>query len=314
MIKNKSVVLGVTGGVAAYKAVDLASRLARQGARVNVIMTRSAQEFVGPMSFRAITGQPVVTDMFDVNSEFSAAHIVLAARADVVVIAPATANIMAKLACGIADDMLSTTVLATRAPVVIAPAMHSNMYENEVTQENVAKLKARGFTFVGPVYGLLTGEAKGLGRFADVEDIIGTVRQILGKSADLAGRRIVVSAGGTREPIDPARHIGNRSSGKMGYAVAEAARDRGAQVVLVTAPTALRSPTGVEVVQVETTTQMRDAVVQATATADALIMAAAPADFRPASRARSKIKRTSKSITLELVENPTSWRRSPPTA
>ena len=304
MIKNKSVVLGVTGGVAAYKAVDLASRLARQGARVNVIMTRSAQEFVGPMSFRAITGQPVVTDMFDVNSEFSAAHIALAARADVVVIAPATANIMAKLACGIADDMLSTTVLATRAPVIIAPAMHANMYENQVTQENVAKLKARGFTFVGPVYGLLTGDAKGLGRFADVEDIIGTVRQVLGRSADLAGRRIVVSAGGTREPIDPARHMSNRSSGKMGHAVAEAARDRGAQVVLVTAPTALRPPAGVEVVQVETTIEMRDAVVQAAATADALIMAAAPADFRPASRAESKIKRTSERITLELVENP----------
>ena len=304
MIRDKTIVLGVTGSIAAYKAVELASKLTQEGARVNVVMTSSAQAFVTPMTFRTVTQQPVVTEMFDPASEFSAAHIALAERADVVVIAPATANVMAKLACGIADDMLCCTVLATKAPVIVAPAMHSNMYENQVTQENVSKLKARGFTFVGPAYGRLAGGAHGLGRFAEIEEILGTIHQVLGRGGDLAGRRIVVSAGGTREPIDPVRVIGNRSSGKMGYAIAEAARDRGADVVLVSAPTALNPPVGMEVVQVETTIQMRDAIVNATAKADALIMAAAPADFRPVATAESKIKRKAEKITLELVENP----------
>ena len=304
MIRDKTIVLGVTGSIAAYKAVELASKLTQEGARVNVVMTSSAQAFVTPMTFRTVTQQPVVTEMFDPASEFSAAHIALAERADVVVIAPATANVMAKLACGIADDMLCCTVLATKAPVIVAPAMHSNMYENQVTQENVSKLKARGFTFVGPAYGRLAGGAHGLGRFAEIEEVLGTIHQVLGRGGDLAGRRIVVSAGGTREPIDPVRVIGNRSSGKMGYAIAEAARDRGADVVLVSAPTALNPPVGMEVVQVETTIQMRDAIVNATAKADALIMAAAPADFRPVATAESKIKRKAETITLELVENP----------
>ena len=304
MIREKNIILGVTGSIAAYKAVELASKLAQEGARVNVVMTSSAQEFVTPMTFRTVTQQPVVTEMFDIASEFSAAHIALAERADVVVIAPATANVIAKLACGIADDMLCCTVLATKAPVILAPAMHSNMYENQVTQENVSKLKARGFTFVGPAYGRLAGGARGLGRFAEIEEILGTIHQVLGRGGNLAGRRIVVSAGGTREPIDPVRVIGNRSSGKMGYAIAEAARDRGADVVLVSAPTALNPPVGMEVVQVETTIQMRDAIVNATAKADAVIMAAAPADFRPVATAESKIKRKAETITLELVENP----------
>ena len=304
MIRDKTIVLGVTGSIAAYKAVELASKLTQEGARVNVVMTSSAQAFVTPMTFRTVTQQPVVTEMFDPASEFSAAHIALAERADVVVVAPATANVMAKLACGIADDMLCCTVLATKAPVIVAPAMHSNMYENQVTQENVSKLKARGFTFVGPAYGRLAGGAHGLGRFAEIEEILGTIHQVLGRGGNLAGRRIVVSAGGTREPIDPVRVIGNRSSGKMGYAIAEAARDRGADVVLVSAPTALNPPVGMEVVQVETTIQMRDAIVNATAKADAVIMAAAPADFRPVATAESKIKRKVETITLELVENP----------
>ena len=304
MIRGKTIVLGVTGSIAAYKAVELASKLTNEGVSVTVVMTSSAQEFVTPMTFRTITQQPVVTEMFDIASEFSAAHIALAERADVVVIAPATANVMAKLACGIADDMLCCTVLATKAPVIVAPAMHANMYENQVTQQNVAKLEARGFTFVGPAYGRLAGGARGLGRFAEIEDILGTIHQVLGRGGDLAGRRIVVSAGGTREPIDPVRFISNRSSGKMGYAIAEAARDRGANVVLVSAPTALNSPVGMEVVQVETTIQMRDAIVNATAEADALIMAAAPADFRPVATAESKIKRKGEKITVELVENP----------
>ena len=304
MIRDKHVVLGVTGSIAAFKAVDLASKLTQEGAKVDVIMTDSAQELVTPLTFRSITRRAVATDMFDAESEWTVGHIALASRADVVAIAPATANTMAKLACGIADDMLSCTVLATRAPVVLAPAMHTNMYQNPVTQENVAKLKERGFVFVGPVYGRLASGQRGPGRFAEVEDILGTIRQVLGRSGNLAGRRIVVSAGGTREPIDPARVIGNRSSGKMGYAIAEAARDRGADVVLVSAPTALRPPVGMEVVQVETTIEMRDAVVAASANADALVMAAAPADFRPTATADSKIKRKGDKLTLELVENP----------
>ncbi len=304
MIREKTIVLGVTGSIAAYKAVELASKLTQEGARIYVVMTSSAQEFVTPMTFRTVTQKTVVTDMFDPASEFSAQHIALAERADVVVIAPATANVIAKLACGISDDMLCCTVLATKAPVIVVPAMHANMYENQVTQQNVSKLKARGFTFVGPAYGRLAGGAYGLGRFAEIDDILGTIHQVLGRGGDLAGRRIVVSAGGTREPVDPVRVIGNRSSGKMGYAVAEAARDRGADVVLVSAPTALNPPVGVDVVQVETTIQMRDAIVNATAKADALIMAAAPADFRPVATAKSKIKRKAEKITLELLENP----------
>ncbi len=304
MTKDKHIVLGVTGSIAAYKAIDLASKLTQEGAKVDVVLTASAQQLVTPMIFRSITRRPVTTSMFDTASELTIGHITLAHRADVVVIAPATANTMAKLACGIADDMLSCTVLATKAPIIVAPAMHTNMYENPITQENVAKLKARGFVFVGPAYGRLAGGTYGPGRFAEVADILGTIRQVLGREGDLAGRRIVVSAGGTREPIDPVRVIGNRSSGKMGYAVAEAARDRGASVVLVSAPTALSAPVGMEVVQVETTVQMRDAVVDASAGADALIMAAAPADFRPVATADSKIKRKDAKLTVEMLENP----------
>ena len=304
MVEGKTVVLGVTGSVAAYKALDLASKLTQRGASVDVVMTRSAQEFVTPLAFRSITHRPVVTEMFDLASEYSVEHVALAERADIVVIAPATANTIARLAAGIADDMLCCTVLATRAPVVVAPAMNVNMYENEVTQDNIERLKKRGFTFVGPGHGRLASGAMGLGRLTDVEEIIGTVCQVLGWCGDLSGRRIVVSAGGTREPIDPVRHISNRSSGKMGYAIAEAARDRGASVVLVSAPTALAAPTGVELLPVQTTLEMRDAVARATEGADALIMAAAVADYRPRSPAAGKIKKGAESLTIELVQNP----------
>jgi len=242
--------------------------------------------------------------MFDLASEFSVEHVALAERADLVVIAPATANTIAKLAGGIADDMLCCTVLATKAPVIVAPAMNVNMYENQVTQENIARLQGRGFTFVGPTYGRLASGAWGLGRLAEIDDILGAIRQALGRGGDLAGRRIVVSAGGTQEPIDPVRHISNRSSGKMGYALAEAARDRGAGVVLVSGPTTLNPPVGVEVVRVQTTIQMRDAIADAVAKADALLMAAAPADYRPAAIAETKIKKGREKLTIELVENP----------
>lgn len=304
MLANKTIILGITGGIAAYKAADLASKLTQAGAMVKVVMTKSATEFVTPLTFRSLTGNAVVTEMFGPTAEPGITHITLADAADAVVIAPATANNIAKLANGIADDMLTCVVLATKAPVIIAPAMHTNMFQNPVTQDNLAKLKARGFTIVEPEYGRLATGAIGIGRLAEVGKIMGTIQQVLGRSSDLAGKRIVVTAGGTQEPIDPVRFISNRSSGKMGYALAEAARDRGAEVTLVTAPTALPEPMGMETVRVETVSQMKEAVVKACAQADALIMAAAPADYQPKSIARQKIKKGAASLTLELIKTP----------
>lgn len=306
MLKDKTVVLGITGGIAAYKAADLASKLTQAGARVEVVMTESASRFIAPLTLRNITGRPVVTDMFELATEFSIEHVALADAADVIVIAPATANTIARLAAGIADDMLTCVVLATAAPVIIAPAMHSGMWQNSVTLDNVSRLKSRGFAFVDPAYGRLASGGVGVGRLADTETIIGTIRQVLGQGGDLAGRRVVVTAGGTREPIDPVRYIGNHSSGKMGYSVAEAARDRGAEVTLVTAPTSLARPAGVEVIPVDTAAEMKRAVAKAVAQADALIMAAAVADYQPKSAARQKIKKEAAGagLTLELVRTP----------
>jgi phosphopantothenoylcysteine decarboxylase/phosphopantothenate--cysteine ligase len=304
MLANKTIVLGITGGIAAYKAADLASKLTQAGAKVEVVMTEAATKLITPLTISAITQTKVVTDMFEPTSEYSLEHIALAEAADVVVIAPATANTIAKLATGIADNMLTCTVLATKAPVIIAPAMNDNMFQNPVTQDNLAKLKARGFTIIDPAYGHLASGKIGWGRLAEAETIISTIKQVLGRKGNLAGKRIVVTAGGTQEPIDPVRHIGNRSSGKMGYAVAEAARDRGATVVLITAPTALPEPVGIEVVSVQTATQMKEAVTEAVTKAEALIMAAAVADYQPKNIAEAKIKKTAPSLTLELVRTP----------
>jgi len=304
MLANKTVVLGITGGIAAYKATDIASKLTQSGAKVEVIMTESATRFIAPLTLRNITRRPVVTDMFDLTSEFSIEHVALAEAADVVTIAPATANIIAKLAVGIADDMLSCTVLATKAPVIVAPSMNDNMLQNPITQDNLDKLRARGFTIVDPAYGRLASGKAGLGRLAETETIIGTIKQVLGRNDDLSGKRIVVTAGGTQEPIDPVRHISNRSSVKMGYAMAEASRDRGATVSLITAPVSLPNPAGVEVTHVETATQMKTAVAKAVTKADALIMAAAVADYQMKTIAKTKIKKESPSLTLELVRTP----------
>ncbi len=306
MIVDKTIVLGITGGVAAYKAADLASKLRQAGAKVRVVMTQSATEFIAPLIFSSLTGNDVITDIFESTPEFRVPHIGLAEVADVVVIAPATANTIAKLAAGIADNILCATVLATEAPVIVAPAMNVNMFQNSVTQDNLAKLKARGFTIIDPAYGRLASGKMGRGRLADVEAIIGTIKQVLGRSGDLAGKRIVVTAGGTQEAIDPVRYISNRSSGKMGYAVADAARDRGAEVTLITAPTALAEPVGIEVVHITSAVQMKEAVTRATAQADALIMAAAVADYQPKSVAGGKIKKavTGESLTLELTRTP----------
>jgi phosphopantothenoylcysteine decarboxylase/phosphopantothenate--cysteine ligase len=304
MVRNKTIVLGVTGSIAAYKAAEIASQLTQSGAKVNVIMTEEAVQFISAVTFRAVTGGPVVTGMFDLTSEFSIEHVSLARAADIVVIAPATANIIARLAAGIADDMLCCTVLATRAPVLIAPAMETNMYTNVITQDNLSKLKARNFVIIGPATGRLASGEVGLGRLADIDDIVGSICQVLGRGGDLAGRHIAVTAGGTQEPIDPVRYIGNHSSGKMGYALAEAARDRGAIVTLIAAPTWLPDLIGVDVVRVGTAQEMHQAVRNVAVQADALIMAAAVADYRPIRAAEDKIKKGKAGLTLELECTP----------
>jgi len=304
MLGNKTIVLGITGSIAAYKAAEIASQLTQAGAKVNVIMTKEAIQFISPVTLRAITGRHVVTEMYNLASEFNIDHVSLAEAADIVVIAPATANIIAKLAAGIADDMLCCTVLATKAPVLIAPAMETNMYNNPVTQGNLSKLKARDFVIIAPATGWLASGKEGLGRLADTDNIIGNIRQALGGDRDMVDKHIVVTAGGTQEPIDPVRYISNRSSGKMGYALAEAARDRGAQVTLVTAPTSLPEVVGVDVVKVNTAQEMRQAVENVTPQADALVMAAAVADYRPKKAAKDKIKKGEAGLTLELECTP----------
>jgi phosphopantothenoylcysteine decarboxylase/phosphopantothenate--cysteine ligase len=305
MLNDKTIVLGITGGIAAYKAADIASKLTQAGARVEVVMTEAATKLITPLTLRTITHRPVVTDMFELASEYSVEHIALAEAADVVLIAPTTANTISKLAAGIADNMLGCIVLATKAPVIIAPAMNDIMYQNSVTQENLAKLKTRGFTIIEPEYGRLASGKMGKGRLPETSKIIDVIERVLGQMKDLDGKRIVVTAGGTREPIDPVRHIGNRSSGKMGYALAEAARDRGAEVTLITAPASLPEPSGVEVIKVKTAAEMKKAVVGAVKKADALLMAAAVADYQPEVIARSKIKKeVAQNLTLKLVKTP----------
>jgi phosphopantothenoylcysteine decarboxylase/phosphopantothenate--cysteine ligase len=304
MLTDKTIVLGITGSIAAYKAADIASRLTKEGARVEVVMTEAATWFIAPLTLSSITGRGVVTDMFEPDSQRTIEHVALGEAADVVVIAPATASLIAKLAAGIADEMPALIVLATKAPIILAPAMHANMYENSITQENLAKLKARGFVIVEPEHGRLASGGVGVGRLADTDKIVGTIKQVLGRKGDLAGKKLVVTAGGTQEAIDPVRHISNPSSGKMGYAIAEAARDRGAEVKLITAPTSLPQPAGVEVIAVKTTLEMQKAVAKAVTKADALIMAAAVTDYQPRTTAKDKIKKDTLELKLELVRTP----------
>ncbi len=303
MLENKTIVLGITGSIAAYKGADLASKLTQAGAKVEVILTEAAMKFVSPVTFRAVTGRPVVYNMFELSGEFSVEHVALAEAADVVVVAPATADIIAKIAAGIASDMVCTTVVATRAPIVIAPAMHTGMWENKATQENVKLLKSRGVVFVDPGEGHLASGGVGQGRLAEVQDIIAAINRVLAKSGDLAGKRIVITAGGTREPIDPVRFIGNRSSGKMGFALASAARDRGAYVTLIS--TVDPQNTGIYNVLrlVGTVSEMRESVLEACKATDVLVMAAAVSDYRVAIPATDKIKKSGGKLTLELVEN-----------
>jgi phosphopantothenoylcysteine decarboxylase / phosphopantothenate---cysteine ligase len=303
MLKGKTIVLGVTGGIAAYKAVELLRLLTKAGADVHVVMTRSAQEFVTPLTFQTLSMNPVTTDLFNLISEREIGHISLADRADLFIIAPATANIIGKIACGIADDMLTTTVMATKAPVLIAPAMNVNMYGNPLYRENEEKLRSHGYRFVEPVRGLLACGWEGEGKFQDPAVILEEAVSLL-TPKDLAGERIIVTAGPTREAIDPVRFISNRSSGKMGFAIARAARRRGAQVTLVAGPTALPDPWGVETVRVTTAAEMREAVRARFTDATVLVKSAAVADFRTAREAEQKIKKVDAALVLELERNP----------
>ena len=304
-LANSRIALGVTGSIACYKAVDLASKLTQAGTLVDVIMTREACKFLTPLAFRSITHQPVVTDVFDPQSELSIDHVAIAERANAVIVAPATANTIAKIAHGFADDALTTTILATQAPLVIAPAMDAHMYDNAATQRNIATLREMGCVIAGPASGHLASGLIGKGRMLETPELLGCLRQILGRTGDLAGHKVVVSAGGTQEPIDPVRVIANHSSGKMGFAVAEAARDRGAVVSLVSAPTTLPAPFGIKFCEVQTALQMKDALHGECSDADALIMAAAVADWRPSCISEQKVKKgAADNWEVELVKNP----------
>ena len=301
-LADKHVVLGVTGSIACYKALDLASKLVQAGALVDTVMSYGATQFVTPLAFRSITHRVVVTDTFDPGSEYSVEHVALAQQADVVVVAPATVHCIAKLALGLADDPLTTTVVAAKCPLVVAPAMDGNMYGHPATQANLATLQERGVVIAGPGTGRLASGLTGVGRLLETPELLGYISYAMGRDGDLAGRTVVVSAGGTMEPIDPVRVITNHSSGKMGYALAEAARDRGADVVLVTAPTNLPDPALVKVVRVRTAQQMGEAVQEHVKKADALVMAAAVADYRPAVEAEQKIKKAGDELNIPLTK------------
>ena len=306
MLQGKKIVLGVTGGIAVYKAVDLVSRLRKAGCEVRVVMTEHAQQFVTPLSFKEISGNAVATSMWNANQEFNVEHIALANWADAFLVAPATANILAKMACGIADDLLSTTLLAAQAPIVVCPAMNTGMYQNPATQENIAKLQERGVTVMPPAVGHLACGTSGPGRLPEPQQIVEFMSAFFaGREGDLRGLRVLVTAAGTREPIDPVRYVGNRSSGKMGYAVAQMAAERGADVLLISGPSALAAPPNVRVVNVETTNEMLEACLAAYGDVDIVIKAAAVADYRPRDVADQKIKKkTDDALTVVMDKNP----------
>ncbi|MBD47840.1 MAG: bifunctional phosphopantothenoylcysteine decarboxylase/phosphopantothenate--cysteine ligase CoaBC [Dehalococcoidia bacterium] len=303
ILNNKRILLGVSGSIASYKSLDLTSKLVQSGAIVDVIMTEAACKFITPLSFQSISRRPVFTNLWDSNHS-DIGHIEMANSTDLVVIAPATANVIAKLAHGLADDLLTTTMLATKAKVIVAPAMDGNMYYHPSVQENINKLVKMGIIIVGPNEGRLASGLVSKGRLAEPYEILGHIRAALGKEGDLKGKKIVVTAGGTQEPIDPVRIISNHSSGKMGYALAEVARDRGAEVILVTAATALPIPVSMEIVPVKTAADMQIAVEQSLKNAHALIMAAAIGDFRPNIESNQKIKSDKEHLNLSLTKNP----------
>lgn len=306
MLKGKKIVLGVTGGIAVYKAVDLVSRLRKQGCEVRVVMTEHVQQFVTPLTFKEISGNAVATSMWNSNQEFNVEHIALANWADAFLVAPATANILAKMTYGIADDLLSTTLLAAQAPIVVCPAMNTGMYLNAATQENIAKLQSRGITVMPPASGHLACGTSGPGRLPEPQQIVEFMSSFFaGREGDLRGLKVLVTAAGTREPIDPVRFVGNRSSGKMGYAVAQMAAERGAEVLLISGPSALAVPPNVKAVQVESTNEMLEACLAAYDGVDIVIKAAAVADYRPRDVADQKIKKkTDDALIVVMDKNP----------
>lgn len=302
-LSGKTIILGVTGGIAAYKSADVCSRLVKAGATVHVVMTENAAKFVGPATFRALTGQQVILGLWDEPEKYEITHVALPEKADAALIAPATANILGKVANGIADDMLSTTIMATTAPVIFAPSMNTKMWNNPIVQSNVDKLESLGYRFIMPASGRLACGTEGIGRMADPVTIVKVLDELMEGRHDLNGVKIIVTAGPTVEPIDPVRFIANRSSGKMGYAIADAAAKRGADVILISGPAQISPSLNVEFVQVQTAAEMCDAVLSRFDDADILIGAAAPADFTPANPKAEKIKKSGgEGLSLELVQ------------
>lgn len=300
LLENKTVLLGVTGGIAAYKSASLASKLVKAGAEVRVIMTENATNFINPITFESLTGHKCVVDTFDRNFEFKVEHVALAQKADVIIIAPATANVMAKLAYGLADDMLTTTVLASKAPKIIAPAMNTGMYENPATQHNIEVLKGYGMEVITPASGYLACGDVGAGKMPEPEDLYEHILRTCAYPKDMIGLKVLVSAGPTQESIDPVRYITNHSSGKMGYSIAKACMLRGADVTLVSGPTALDYPPFVEVVPVTTAKDMYEAITSRSNEMDIIIKAAAVADYRPSQIADEKVKKSDDAMSIPL--------------
>lgn len=304
IIEGKKVIIGVCGGIAAYKVVDVVSRLRKLNTEVDVIMTENAKNFVAPLTFQSISRNPVVIDMFEKPESWDIKHISLAEKADLLLVAPATANIIGKVANGIADDMLTTTIMATKAPVVFAPAMNHNMYENSIVQDNISKLKKLGYIFLEPDSGLMACGTMGKGRLPEPEVIVESISSILYSKRDMEGIKVLVTAGPTREAIDPVRYISNHSSGKMGYAIASTAFNRGAEVTLISGPVNLRKPGGVKVIGVVTAEEMYKEVKKNYMDVDVIVFAAAVSDYKNANISKSKIKKTNDSFTIKLVKNP----------
>lgn len=304
MLKNKNIVLGVTGGIAAYKACDLVSRLVKAEANVDVIMTENATKFINPLTFQSLSSNQVIVDMFKEPKYWEIQHIALAKKADLVVVAPATANIIGKIANGIADDMLTTTVMATKAPVVFAPAMNCNMYENPILQSNIERLKALGYRFIEPDEGRLACGDVGIGKMAEPDVIESYINSMFERKKDFVGKTVIVTAGPTREAIDPVRYISNHSTGKMGYSIAYKAVDRGAKVYLISGPTSLKAPEGVQLIPVNSAREMHEKIMEHYDEADIVIMSAAVADYAPAITHQQKVKKSDEKLILELVKNP----------
>ncbi|MGI6587593.1 MAG: bifunctional phosphopantothenoylcysteine decarboxylase/phosphopantothenate--cysteine ligase CoaBC [Peptococcia bacterium] len=304
MFKDKCVVIGITGSIAAYKAIDLVSNLKKKGADVHCVMTESAQKFLTPLTLRTLSQNPVITEMFAEPQHWDVEHVGLAEAADLVMVVPATANLIGKVCSGLADDFLTTTIMATKAPVLIAPAMNHHMYLNPIVQENIASLKKRGYVFVGPGYGILACGAKGQGRLIELEAILAKAEELLFQEKPLRGKKVLVTAGPTREPLDPVRFLTNRSSGRMGYAVAKQAYLLGAEVLLISGPTEIKPFPGVKRLKIETAQEMQQAVLAHWEDCQVIIKTAAVADYRPKVKSAEKIKKQSGELILELTRNP----------